>query len=410
MADVEIRGLQAGFGGSTVLNGVDFTVPSGSIAAVLGPSGCGKTTLLRSIAGFHRPTEGEVRIDGRVVESPREHIPPERRGVGLVPQEGALFPHLSVAGNIGFGLGSKRKAKQRVEQMLEMVGLQGFADRMPQELSGGQQQRIALARALAPNPQMILLDEPFSSLDAGLRTELREDVARVIRLAGATALVVTHDQAEAMSMADIVAVMQGGDISQTGTPREVYAEPATLDIALLLGEVIVLEAPQQDQVKILRPEQLRVRPNQPGERPNAVVTDTHFYGHDAALLLEPLDDSLGRVLSDAGRLRTRTHGATELARGSEVQVEIEGSARLVGGAAVAEWRSRNQGSGSGRHNVQEAHAQQGETSTPDHHGDEHPQGDRMAVGAEGDHQRGGELAGQSNGAQQRHTRHTELVE
>ncbi|GAB3711712.1 ABC transporter ATP-binding protein [Nocardiopsis nanhaiensis] len=371
MTDVELRGIRAGYGGPPVLDGVDLTVPSGSIAAVLGPSGCGKTTLLRTIAGFHQPLRGRVRIGERVVAGPRDHVQPNRRGVGILPQEGALFPHFSVAGNVAFGLESKRGSRDRVEEMLELVGLSGFGRRMPQELSGGQQQRVALARALAPQPRFILLDEPFSSLDAGLRTELREDVVRVLRVSGTTALLVTHDQAEAMSMADLVAVLRDGKIAQVGAPRDVYARPADLDVALLLGDVIVLDAPasgglrccgveldwtdgaastdstgtakgSHPPVAILRPEQVRVRPatENAGERANAVVTDVHFYGHDAALLLEPLDRAGSAVLSNAGRLRARTHGATPLRPGSHVRVDIDGPASLVGGNAVAEWRSR----------------------------------------------------------------------
>jgi hypothetical protein len=166
-----------------------------------------------------------------------------------VPQEGALFPHLSVAGNVAFGLDAQRGARERTEEMLELVGLSGFGRRLPQELSGGQQQRVALARALAPQPRFLLLDEPFSSLDAGLRTELREDVVRVLRVSGATALLVTHDQAEAMSMADLVAVMRDGRIAQVGEPREVYARPADLDVALLLGDVIVLDTPSAGELR-----------------------------------------------------------------------------------------------------------------------------------------------------------------
>ncbi|WP_017615505.1 ABC transporter ATP-binding protein [Nocardiopsis salina] len=368
MAEVELRGIRAGFGGPLVLDGVDLTVPSGSIAAVLGPSGCGKTTLLRTIAGFHQPLDGRVRMDGRVVASSRDHVRPERRGVGILPQEGALFPHLSVAGNVAFGLGSGRGSRERVEEMLDLVGLSGFGRRMPQELSGGQQQRVALARALAPRPRFVLLDEPFSSLDAGLRTELREDVVRVLRVSGTTAMLVTHDQAEAMSMADLVAVMRGGRIAQVGEPREVYARPADLDVALLLGDVIVLDASSSGALRccgleldrtdgaeggaagadphppvaMLRPEQVRVRPasENAGEQANAVVTDVHFYGHDAAVLLQPLGRADSAVLSNNGRLRARAHGPTPLRRGSRVRVDIDGPAALVGGNAVAEWRSR----------------------------------------------------------------------
>lgn len=376
MADVELRGIRAGFGGRLVLDGVDLTVPSGSIVAVLGPSGCGKTTLLRTIAGFHQPLDGQVRIADHVVASSRAYVRPERRGVGIVPQEGALFPHLSVAGNVAFGLDSKRKSQERAEEMLELVGLRGLGRRMPQELSGGQQQRVALARALAPQPGVILLDEPFSSLDASLRTELREDVVRVLRLSGATAMLVTHDQAEAMSMADSIAVMRNGMIAQVGEPREVYTRPSDLDVALRLGEVIALDMPSSGELRccgleldwvsgptdypdngaegvagtetdvhppvaILRPEQVRVQPatENTGELASAVVTDVHFYGPEAAVLLEPLDRAGNVILSNAGRLRARAPGATPLRRGSFVRVDIDGPATLVSGDVVPGWRS-----------------------------------------------------------------------
>lgn len=395
MANVELREIRAGFGGRLVLDGMDLTVPSGSITAVLGPSGCGKTTLLRTIAGFHQPLDGQVLMDDHVVASPSVYVRPERRGVGIVPQEGALFPHLSVAGNVAFGLDSKRGSQERVEEMLELVGLRDLGHRMPQELSGGQQQRVALARALAPQPGLILLDEPFSSLDAGLRTELREDVLRVLRLSGATAMLVTHDQAEAMSMADSIAVMRNGIIAQVGTPREVYTRPADLDVALRLGEVIILDMPSSGEIRccglevdwisgptkrpvgsaaqtnplahsngaaevadteptahppvaMLRPEQVRVRPatETAGEHANAIVTDIHFYGHDAAVLLEPLDQTGNVILSNAGCIRARVLGTTPLRHGSLVHVDIDGPASLVGGDAVAGWRNSTKNSSS----------------------------------------------------------------
>ncbi|WP_460370832.1 ABC transporter ATP-binding protein, partial [Actinocorallia lasiicapitis] len=174
MTEVQIRGLVKGYGpGSTVLDGLDLTVPAGSLAAVLGPSGCGKTTLLRIIAGFLRADGGTVTVGGRLLDGPGTHLPPEHRRIGILPQEGALFPHLDVARNVAFGLTDRRARAARTEEMLELVGLAGYGRRMPHELSGGQQQRVALARALAPAPALVLLDEPFNALDSALRAGVR---------------------------------------------------------------------------------------------------------------------------------------------------------------------------------------------------------------------------------------------
>ena len=203
-------------------------MPSGSLAAVLGPSGCGKTTLLRIIAGFLRADAGTVTVGGRTLSGPGVHLPPERRRIGIVPQEGALFPHLSVARNISFGLtGLDRARSRRTEEMLGLVGLAGYGDRMPHELSGGQQQRIALARALAPEPQLVLLDEPFNALDSALRAGVRADVRAALRATGATAVLVTHDQQDAFT-ADLVAVVRDGRVAQCDTPQELYRHPADL--------------------------------------------------------------------------------------------------------------------------------------------------------------------------------------
>ncbi|HTO01988.1 MAG TPA: ABC transporter ATP-binding protein [Microthrixaceae bacterium] len=232
------------------LRGVDLNVERGSFAAVLGASGCGKTTLLRIIAGFERPDGGQVSIDGRVVAAADVHIPPERRNVGIVAQDGALFPHLDVASNIAYGLdrgwklfrsaSHRAERAERVEELLELVGLPGIGRRRPDELSGGQQQRIALARALAPRPSMILLDEPFSALDAGLRVEVREQVRDVLKSLGTTAVLVTHDQSEALSMADHVAIMRDGKVVQYGSPSEIYAHPSDTEIAGFLGDAVLL--------------------------------------------------------------------------------------------------------------------------------------------------------------------------
>jgi iron(III) transport system ATP-binding protein len=224
------------------LDGVDLTVPVGSIVAILGPSGSGKTTLLRVLAGTDRADAGTVHVGGVLLDGERTHVPPERRKVGLVPQEGALFPHLDVAGNIGFSLNRSPRSERRarVEELLELVDLAGMGGRRPHELSGGQQQRVALARALAPGPDVVLLDEPFSALDASLRRALRAEIAELLRRTGTTAVLVTHDQDEALSMADRVAVMRDGRIVQEGTPVDIYRRPADLWVAHFVGEAVVL--------------------------------------------------------------------------------------------------------------------------------------------------------------------------
>jgi len=227
------------FGEVTAVDGVDLDVRRGEFLAVLGPSGCGKTTLLRLVAGFERPDAGGIEIGGRVVAGPRRHLAPEERRIGMVFQESALFPHLDVAGNIGFGL-PPRAREGRIAELVALVGLAGLQRRMPHELSGGQQQRVALARALAPDPALILLDEPFSSLDATLRSQLRGDVRDILRSAGATTLFVTHDQGEALEISDRVAVMRAGRIEQVSTPDELYLRPVNRFVAGFVGEANLL--------------------------------------------------------------------------------------------------------------------------------------------------------------------------
>jgi iron(III) transport system ATP-binding protein len=227
------------FGDVVAVDAVDLDVRRGEFLGVLGPSGCGKTTLLRLVVGFERPDAGGVEIDGRVVVGPRRNLPPEERRIGMVFQESALFPHLDVAGNIGFGL-ARRDRGTRVAELVALVGLAGLQRRMPHELSGGQQQRVALARALAPDPALILLDEPFSSLDATLRAQLRGEVRDILRAAGATTVFVTHDQGEALEISDRVAVMRAGRIEQLSTPDELYLRPVNRFVASFVGEANLL--------------------------------------------------------------------------------------------------------------------------------------------------------------------------
>lgn len=231
--------LSKSFGEVVAVDGVNLDVRRGEFLGVLGPSGCGKTTLLRLVAGFERPDVGGIEIGGRAVAGPRRNLPPEQRRIGMVFQESALFPHLDVTDNIGFGL-RRRGREARVAELVALVGLAGLQRRMPHELSGGQQQRVALARALAPDPALILLDEPFSGLDATLRAQLRLEVRDILRGAGATALFVTHDQAEALELSDRVAVMRAGRLEQVSTPDQLYLHPVNRFVAGFVGEANLL--------------------------------------------------------------------------------------------------------------------------------------------------------------------------
>ncbi|HOA93387.1 MAG TPA: ABC transporter ATP-binding protein [Quisquiliibacterium sp.] len=221
----------------SVIDELAFELRRGQIGCLLGPSGCGKTTALRAIAGFHRVDAGEIRLDGRVVASTTAWVEPERRGVGVVFQDYALFPHLNVADNVAFGLRSvaPERRRERIARMLALVGMKPFADRFPHELSGGQQQRVALARALAPDPALLLLDEPFSNLDPDLRERLAMELRDILNEARTTALLVTHDQYEAFAMADVVGVMQHGRIAQWDQPYRLYHRPSTREVADFVG-------------------------------------------------------------------------------------------------------------------------------------------------------------------------------
>jgi iron(III) transport system ATP-binding protein len=224
--------------GPPAVDALSLAVEAGQILALLGPSGCGKTTTLRLIAGFETPDRGSIEIRGQPMSAPGRAVPPEARGVGMVFQDYALFPHLGVGDNVAFGLGRfDRPARaRRVAEVLELVGLGGLAERYPHELSGGQQQRVALARALAPAPALICLDEPFSNLDADLRALMREEIGKILRLTGTTAVFVTHDQQEAFTLADGVGVLNAGHLEQVDVPYEVYHHPATRFVAEFVGE------------------------------------------------------------------------------------------------------------------------------------------------------------------------------
>ncbi|WP_347353305.1 ABC transporter ATP-binding protein [Intrasporangium sp.] len=246
---LQIRGLSKVFGREpdtrvTALDNVDLEVAEGELVTVLGPSGCGKTTLLRAIAGFETPDAGSIAVAGRQVAGPGGRVVPAHdRGIGLVPQEGALFPHLSVAQNVGFGLRHlpARERRAKVREALELVGLEQLSRRRPHELSGGQQQRVSLARAIAPGPRVVLLDEPFSALDEYLRESLRAQVQSVLTALGTTAVLVTHDQQEALALGDRVAVMRAGRVVQIDEPRTAYYRPLDLQLARFLGEAVIVE-------------------------------------------------------------------------------------------------------------------------------------------------------------------------
>ncbi len=239
---LECRHVYKSYQGKTVVTDLSLDLAAGEILAVVGPSGCGKTTTLRLIAGFERPEQGEIRMHGQLLAAPGVFVPPEKRRIGMVFQDYALFPHLNVFENVAFGLKGwpKPQAQRRVEDLLALVGLQGMARRFPHQLSGGEQQRVALARALAPQPQVLLLDEPFSSLDADLRLKLREDVRLLLKRLGLAALFVTHDQEEALYMGDRLAVMNRGHVQQIGTPEAIFAHPANRFVAEFMGNACFL--------------------------------------------------------------------------------------------------------------------------------------------------------------------------
>jgi iron(III) transport system ATP-binding protein len=352
MSALRVEGLVKGYGSREVLRGVDLDVAPGSLTAVLGLSGCGKTTLLRVIAGFERAQAGRVALGERTLDDGRTYVPPEQRGIGYVPQEGALFPHLSVRDNVGFGLTRAQRRGDTVAQLLEMVGIAPLARRLPHQLSGGEQQRVALARALARSPHALLLDEPFSSLDASLRTHVREEVHELLRAQGITTVLVTHDQEEALSLADVVAVLRDGEVVQQGVPAELYEHPVDERLARFLGAVNVLSADFSGPTAVtalgplqlrrggaaagarsgavmVRPEQLEVLALVDGEHPVEGVLSGHvqqcrYYGHDALLEIKPDSPGAGEVLL------ARVLGEQALPVGTAVAVAARGSVTALG--------------------------------------------------------------------------------
>ena len=243
---LECKDLVKTFNGVSAVSGLNLSIAKGEILALLGPSGCGKTTALRLIAGFESPDQGVIVIGGQTVNENSHTTPPEKRRVGMVFQEGALFPHLSVEQNIAYGLPKDTYREQRVTEVLDLVGLTAQKNRMPHELSGGQQQRVALGRALAPLPEILLLDEPFSNLDSNLREQVRRDVLAILKASQVTAIFVTHDQEEALFLGDVVAVMNDGQIEQTGSPEAIFHHPITKFVSQFIGMVDFLCAEEGD--------------------------------------------------------------------------------------------------------------------------------------------------------------------
>jgi iron(III) transport system ATP-binding protein len=341
---LDVRGLAKSFNGNTVLSDIDLQMQQGSTTAVVGSSGCGKTTLLRLIAGFETPQAGTITIAGRQVASAKSAVAPHRRSVGYVAQDGALFPHLTVGQNIAYGLrgAGRPKTRERVNELLETVSLDpSYASRRPHQLSGGQQQRVALARALARQPVLMLLDEPFAALDTGLRASTRKAVARLLSDAGVTTLLVTHDQEEALSIADQVAVMRDGQFTQVGSPQQVYRRPNDHFTAEFLGDCISLpctvasgvadctlgrvpvQAPDGNAILILRPEQLVATLVSDSEHHAGVgtVIATEFLGHDVLLTIDPA--------GDAAPIVVRQHSLNPPPIDAKVRIEVVGTGVVV---------------------------------------------------------------------------------
>lgn len=354
MSMLELNTVYKSYGPLNVAENIRLSVKPGSRTAIVGPSGSGKTTLLRMIAGFEFPDSGSIALNGKRLFDDTVAIPAHLRQIGYVPQDGALFPHMSIEANIGFGLtGQDSEKKQRIAELTEMVALDArMLKRWPHELSGGQQQRVALARALAQRPQLMLLDEPFSALDTNLRASMRKAVEQVLENAGVTTILVTHDQAEALSFADQLAIMRQGKLIQVGTPKDLYQYPQDEETALFLGDAIVLpahvqsgwaecelgripvrDASHQGDAKImLRPEQLQLTDAIAATELQAgclgIVTERDFGGHTSLLTvqLSTTPVSAHRPLQGR-RLRIRSTHSPET--GSSVHIAVTGQAHIL---------------------------------------------------------------------------------
>lgn len=328
---LEIEDVVVRFGDTVAVDGVSLRVPPGGLTALLGPSGCGKTSLLRVVAGFEVPSDGRVRVGGRLVAGPGCWVAPEHRRIGMVFQQGALFPQMTIWQNVLYGLRGRLDARARAEETLELVGLAHRKGDYPDELSGGEQQRVALARALAPSPRIVLLDEPFAGLDASLRQRVRQEVRGILERAGMTAVLVTHDQEEALSIADRVAVMQSGRILQVGDPETVYRRPVCLEVARFVGESHLLpctvrdgqaesvlgsarcDAPDGPGLLLLRPEDLAMMPECHAQGLHGEIVRRQFFGHDL----------LDEVRLDSGEtVRVRLLSTTRYPLGSRVFLRL----------------------------------------------------------------------------------------
>lgn len=322
MKGLHLHGVSHAFNGNRVLDNISLTVPAGELVCLLGPSGCGKTTLLRISAGLEKLQEGQVTIDETVMAEPGRHVPPERRKIGLMFQDYALFPHLSILANVTFGLSNpkSKETRYRAMEMLEQVNMASHAEKPPHMLSGGQQQRVALARVLAPRPRLVLLDEPFSGLDAVMRAQIREDTLMVLKRSGVATLMVTHDPEEAMYMADYIKILgEGGRVLQSGTPNEIYYQPEDEFVAGLfgflnriqgvvsegavntpLGRVVSNGIEDGRRVRvIIRPEGLLLSPDINGAGTRVEVLSTHLLGHTNQVRLRLADVDDGGMEFDA---------------------------------------------------------------------------------------------------------------
>ena len=342
MTSLSISHLSVSLGERTIISDLSFDLREGQIASLLGPSGCGKTTLLRTIAGLIQPTSGTIRFGSQLVSVSSVVLPPNKRGTGYVPQQGALFPHLNVAKNISFGLDrelyNKKQIAEITQEMIALIGMQGFENRLPSQLSGGQQTRVALARALAIKPKLILLDEPFSALDAVLRDELRNEVVGLLRKLGSTAILVTHDREEALVSSDRVILMRSGRVVQDGTPEEVYEAPISPEIAASTGDVLILAAQQSangdtryplSQIGftaqgsdtgyvVIRPEEIEVSSDSVAGVEGSLI-HIDYYGHDAMLTVE--------VLNSPTPIKARVVGPTQFVLGQKVYLKHTGPVR-----------------------------------------------------------------------------------